>query len=158
MNFEVIYYVLTVFFPTLAPALKVEAEWGIKLPNESFTTIINLINPIKIIYQKKKYKPITLVILDGWGLSDSLQGNVLKKANLPAIDKLNKFYPLTAIQASGISVGIPWGESGNSEVGHMTMGAGRIIYQSLPRITLAIQDRSFFKNGSLLSAMNSAKK
>jgi len=53
MNFEVIYYVLTVFFLTLAPALKVEAEWGIKLPNESFTTIINLINPIKIIYQKK---------------------------------------------------------------------------------------------------------
>ena len=111
-----------------------------------------------VIMEEKKYKPITLVILDGWGLSDSLQGNVLKKANLPAIDKLNKFYPLTAIQASGISVGIPWGESGNSEVGHMTMGAGRIIYQSLPRITLAIQDRSFFKNGSLLSAMNSAKK
>lgn len=103
------------------------------------------------------YKPIILVVLDGWGLSNSVQGNPIREALLPTIEKLNRFYPMTTIQASGISVGLPWNTAGNSEVGHMTMGAGRIIYQNMPRISLAIQDGSFFKNENLLKAINFAK-
>src|SRR4030042_7108201 len=99
------------------------------------------------------YKPIVLAVLDGWGISSNIQGNAIRQAHLPTIDKLNKFYPMTALQASGISVGLPWGECGNSEVGHMTLGAGKIIYQNLPRITLSIQDGTFFKNEVLLEAM-----
>lgn len=103
------------------------------------------------------YKPVVLVILDGWGISNNSQGNIIKRAKVPTIDKFNKFYPMTTLQASGISVGIPWGEPGNSEVGHTVLGAGRIIYQNLPRITLAIQDRTFFKNESLLKAIKNVK-
>lgn len=103
------------------------------------------------------YKPIVLVVLDGWGISDNSKGNVLKETNLPTIEKLNQNYPMTTLQASGISVGLFWGECGNSEVGHMSIGSGKIIYQNLPRITLAIQDRSFFANKTLLKAMDLTK-
>ena len=96
------------------------------------------------------YRPIVLTILDGWGLSTNVQGNVLKETPLPTIEKLDKFYPMTTLQASGISVGLFWGESGNSEVGHMAIGAGKILYQNLPRITLSVQDRTFFSNESQL--------
>jgi 2,3-bisphosphoglycerate-independent phosphoglycerate mutase len=99
------------------------------------------------------YKPVVLVVLDGWGLSGTTQGNPIREASLPTFDKLNRFYPMTSLQASGIAVGLPWNTSGNSEVGHMTMGAGRVIYQNMPRITLAIQDGTFFKNKALLDAM-----
>lgn len=90
-------------------------------------------------------RPVVLIALDGWGLSEA-KSNILNTTELPTITKLDHYYPMVALQASGISVGLPWGETGNSEVGHMTMGAGRIIYQDLPRITLAIQDESFFEN------------
>lgn len=103
------------------------------------------------------YRPIVLVVLDGWGLSNTIQGNPIREAALPTFDKLNRFYPMTALQASGIAVGLPWNTQGNSEVGHMTMGAGRVIYQNMPRITLAIQDGSFFKNQSLMKAMENVK-
>jgi 2,3-bisphosphoglycerate-independent phosphoglycerate mutase len=103
------------------------------------------------------YKPILLVILDGWGISDNTQGNTIKEAILPAIKKMDDFYPMVTLQASGISVGLPWGESGNSEVGHLVIGAGKIIYQNLPRITLSIQDGSFFKNEMLLKAIEGAR-
>jgi 2,3-bisphosphoglycerate-independent phosphoglycerate mutase len=103
-------------------------------------------------------KPVVLVILDGWGISNNNQGNILKEASLPTIEKLRHFYPMTTLQASGISVGLPWGEVGNSEVGHMVIGAGKIIYQNLPRISLAIQDGTFFENKALLSAVENAKK
>jgi 2,3-bisphosphoglycerate-independent phosphoglycerate mutase len=99
------------------------------------------------------FKPIVLVVLDGWGLSNTTQGNPIREAILPTFDKLNRFYPMTSLQASGIAVGLPWNTPGNSEVGHMTMGVGRVIYQNMPRITLAIQDGSFFKNEALLTAM-----
>lgn len=102
-------------------------------------------------------KPVVLAVLDGWGISNNSQGNAIREADLPTIEKLNKFYPMTTLQASGISVGLPWGEAGNSEVGHMALGAGKIIYQNLPRITLAIQDGTFFKNEALLKAMTGAK-
>ncbi len=104
------------------------------------------------------YKPVVLVVLDGWGINSSVEGNAIKKANLPTIDKLNQNYPLIALQASGISAGIPWGEPGNSEVGHTIMGSGKIIYQNLPRITLSIQDRSFFTNEVLFNGMQNVTK
>ena len=103
-------------------------------------------------------KPIVLVILDGWGLTDKTQGNPLSFAKLPTIEKLNRFYPHTALQASGISVGLPWGEAGNSEVGHITLGTGQTIYQNLPRITMSIQNGEFFKNKAFLQAIEHAKK
>lgn len=103
------------------------------------------------------YRPVVLIVLDGWGISDNSKGNVLKETKLPTIEKLEQFYPMTTLQASGISVGLFWGECGNSEVGHMAMGAGKIIYQNLPRITLSIQDRSFFSNQILGDAIESAK-
>lgn len=102
------------------------------------------------------YKPVILVVLDGWGLSNTTQGNPIREATLPTFDKFNRFYPMTSLQASGIAVGLPWNTPGNSEVGHMTMGAGRIIYQNMPRITLSIQDGTFFKNEAMLAAMTSA--
>jgi len=101
-------------------------------------------------------KPIILIILDGWGIGKTDKGNILSKANLPTIKKLNDFYPHTSLQASGISVGLPWGECGNSEVGHTTIGTGKIIYQSLPRISMSIQNGEFFKNEEFLKAMSHA--
>lgn len=103
------------------------------------------------------YKPLILIVLDGWGISNNVQGNPIREATLPTFEKLNRFYPMTTLQASGISVGLPWNTAGNSEVGHMTMGAGRVIYQNMPRISLAIQDGSFFKNEALLETMRDAK-
>lgn len=102
--------------------------------------------------------PLVLVVLDGWGLSSTTQGNAIREATLPTFDTLNKNYPLAVLQASGMSVGLPWSTPGNSEVGHMTMGAGRTIYQNLPRITLAIDDHSFFQNPALLAAAENVKK
>lgn len=107
--------------------------------------------------QKMSYKPVVLIILDGWGLGKSGKGNALSEAKLPTIDKLNQFYPHIALQASGISVGLPWGEVGNSEVGHITLGAGKIIYQSMPRITMAVQNGEFFSNQTFLKAIENAR-
>ncbi len=103
------------------------------------------------------YRPLVLVVLDGWGISSGTQGNPIREAHLPTIDKLNQYYPMTALQASGIAVGLPWNTPGNSEVGHMTIGSGRVIYQNLPRISLAVQDGSFFKNSAFLNAMSHVK-
>ncbi len=86
------------------------------------------------------------------------QGNPIREAETPTIDKLNAYYPLAALQASGISVGLPWNVVGNSEVGHMTIGAGRVIYQNLPRIALSIQDGSFAKNPAVRKAIETVEK
>jgi 2,3-bisphosphoglycerate-independent phosphoglycerate mutase len=103
-------------------------------------------------------KPVVLAILDGWGISDIKRGNALLEANLPTMDKISHYYPCIALQASGISVGLPWGEPGNSEVGHMTIGTGKVIYQSLPRITMAIQSGEFEKNPSFIASAEHVKK
>lgn len=103
------------------------------------------------------FRPFVLVVLDGWGISNTTQGNPIREAKLPTFDKLNRYYPMTTLQASGISIGLPWNTAGNSEVGHMTMGAGRIIYQNMPRIALAIQDGSFNLNPTLLEAVDAVK-
>ncbi len=106
----------------------------------------------------KIHKPIVLVILDGLGHSEETRGNAISQADLPNIKKLNQYYPKVLLQASGIAVGIPWGEEGNSEVGHQSLGSGQVIYQYLPRITLAIENGNFFSNKILLNALNSVKK
>ena len=102
-------------------------------------------------------KPTVLMILDGFGLNDKTEGNAVAQANTPVIDKLMKDYPFVKGYASGLAVGLPEGQMGNSEVGHMNMGAGRIVYQELTRITKEIQDGDFFKNEALLAAMKNAK-
>ncbi len=103
-------------------------------------------------------KTTVLVVLDGWGVNPSIEGNAIAAAETPNIDKLNQYYPQSLLQASGISVGLPWGETGNSEVGHLTMGAGRINYQNFPRITIAIEEGTFFKNKQFLAAFKFVNK
>lgn len=105
----------------------------------------------------KQYKPVVLIVLDGWGESPEKTGNAILNASLPTMEKIDHFYPKILLQASGISVGLPWGENGNSEVGHQAMGTGQIIYQSLPRITISIEDNSFFSNPAFLAAIEHAK-
>ncbi len=97
--------------------------------------------------------PLVLIILDGWGVAPANRGNAISLANTPMFDDLVTRYPTFALQASGEAVGLPWGEMGNSEVGHMNLGAGKIIYQDLPRITKAVLDGSFFSNAALQEAI-----
>ncbi|MFY9463121.1 MAG: 2,3-bisphosphoglycerate-independent phosphoglycerate mutase [Candidatus Sungiibacteriota bacterium] len=98
-------------------------------------------------------QPLLLVILDGFGVSQERAGNPVAEAQMPALDEFARRYPFTALQASGVAVGLPWGTSGNSEVGHLTMGAGRVVYHHLPRIIHAIRDGSFFENAVLKNAV-----
>ncbi|MFH1175143.1 MAG: 2,3-bisphosphoglycerate-independent phosphoglycerate mutase [bacterium] len=103
-------------------------------------------------------KTVALIILDGWGLSPEKTGNAIAQAYTPTTDMLNRNYPHNSLQASGMSVGLYWSAMGNSEVGHLTIGSGRIIYQSFPRVSMAIEDKTFFKNSVLLEAIKHAKK
>lgn len=89
---------------------------------------------------------IILVILDGWGVGKANETNPIYIANPPVINYIQNNFPSGALQASGIAVGLPWEEEGNSEVGHLTIGAGKVLYQHFPRILLAIKDGSFFEN------------
>jgi 2,3-bisphosphoglycerate-independent phosphoglycerate mutase len=107
--------------------------------------------------KEKKYKPIVLVVLDGWGQWENKQGNAIAQANLPTFQKLDRYYPKTLLQASGMAVGLPWGVFGNSEVGHQTMGSGQIIYQFLPIITAQIESGEIFQNKVLLDAVAHVK-
>ncbi len=105
-----------------------------------------------------KKRPIVLCILDGYGLSNTLEGNAVRLANTPNLDDLMCMYPTTTIKACGEAVGLPEGQMGNSEVGHMNIGAGRIVYQSLTLINKAVKDGEFFKNEKFLHAIEHAKK
>ncbi len=102
-------------------------------------------------------KPTVLMILDGYGLNDKTEANAVAEANTPVMDGLMKDYPFVKGYASGLSVGLPDGQMGNSEVGHLNMGAGRIVYQDLTKITKMIQDGDFFENSELLKACKNAK-
>jgi len=102
-------------------------------------------------------KPLLLCILDGFGwVPDQTYGNAILAARTPNLDKLFAQYPYTTIGASGMNVGLPDGQMGNSEVGHTNIGAGRIVYQELTRITKDIQDGGFFENPALLGAVKNA--
>lgn len=102
-------------------------------------------------------KPTVLMILDGYGLNDNRTGNAVAQAQTPVMDKLMSEYPFVKGNASGLAVGLPDGQMGNSEVGHLNMGAGRIVYQDLTKITKAIQDGDFFENKALLAACENVK-
>ena len=102
-------------------------------------------------------KPVVLLILDGYGLNDKTEGNAVALAKTPVMDRLMKEYPFVKGYASGMSVGLPDGQMGNSEVGHLNMGAGRIVYQELTRITKEIQDGVFFENPGLMEAIENCK-
>ena len=104
-----------------------------------------------------KAKPVLLVVLDGWGLRAEREANAIALAGTPNMDALARDYPSTALRTSGLAVGLPDGQMGNSEVGHTNLGAGRIVYQDLVRINLAVEDGSFFQNPVLQEAMKRAK-
>ena len=104
-----------------------------------------------------KNKPTMLMILDGFGLNPRSEGNAIAQAEKPALDQIFASYPGTKLDACGLAVGLPEGQMGNSEVGHLNIGAGRIVYQELTRITKAIEDGDFFENKALLSAIDHVK-
>src|SRR3989344_143128 len=102
--------------------------------------------------------PTLLVILDGWGVAPPGEGNPLEAADTPVFDELVRTFPTVTVRASGEAVGLSWGEMGNSEVGHLTIGAGKIFYQSLPRLNLAVETGEVFTNPIFLQAAAHAKK
>ncbi len=103
-------------------------------------------------------KPVVLIVLDGWGINRNTEGNAIASAQAPVYDSLIKECPNTELRASGEAVGLPDGQMGNSEVGHLNLGAGRVVYQDSTRISKAIREGEFFKNPVLVSAMESVKK
>lgn len=107
---------------------------------------------------KARPRPLVLMILDGYGFSPETEGNAIRMAKQPNMDRYLREYPAVSIRAAGIEVGLPWGEVGNSETGHQNIGSGRVLYQPLPRITLAIQNGTFFKNSAFLKAVEHVKK
>ncbi|MEI6288089.1 MAG: 2,3-bisphosphoglycerate-independent phosphoglycerate mutase [bacterium] len=108
--------------------------------------------------QPTRPKPVILIILDGWGIAPPSRGNAITLAKTPTLSGLIKTYPAMTLQASGEAVGLSWGEIGNSEVGHMNLGSGKLIYQNLPLINKTIADGSFFQNEKFLGAIEHAKK
>lgn len=103
-------------------------------------------------------KPVMLMILDGFGINEKEDGNAVKLANTPNIDKLMKKFQTTKIYTSGLKVGLPDGQMGNSEVGHTNIGAGRIVYQELTKITKSIEDGNFFVIPEFIEAIENCKK
>ncbi len=106
---------------------------------------------------KAMKQTVVLIILDGWGIGRNDESNPIHVVDPQYFKWMAENYPVTSLQASGISVGLPWGEVGNSEVGHLTIGAGKVIYQYYPRITIAIRDKSFFEIKALKDAFAHAK-
>lgn len=104
-----------------------------------------------------RIKPLTLLILDGWGYREEKEANAIYEANTPTWDRLWQNYPHTLLSGSGCSVGLPKGQMGNSEVGHLNMGAGRIVHQDLTRIDQSLVSKEFFQNKVLLAGLHDAK-
>ncbi len=120
--------------------------------------IIRTISVFALMFMHHKiYKKVVLVILDGFGVAPMGRGNAIALANAPTLQYIVQNFPSLTLQASGPLVGLPWGEMGNSEVGHLNIGAGRIVGQDLPRITNSIQNGDFFKNPVFLEAAAHAK-
>lgn len=103
-------------------------------------------------------KPVVLAILDGWGITQPYSGNAVSLADTANFDNLVSKYPAMVLSASGEAVGLPWGESGNSEVGHLNMGLGRIVYQDLPLINKSISDNTFYNNQAFNNAIEHVQK
>jgi 2,3-bisphosphoglycerate-independent phosphoglycerate mutase len=104
----------------------------------------------------RNFKKVVLMILDGWGISNNKTGNAIALASKPNMDALMKQYPVARLHCSGEAVGLPEGQMGNSEVGHLNIGAGRVVYQDFARIDKSIRDGDFFNNPQLLSAIDHA--
>ncbi|MFC0559362.1 2,3-bisphosphoglycerate-independent phosphoglycerate mutase [Halalkalibacter alkalisediminis] len=102
-------------------------------------------------------KPVALIILDGFAMRDEVKGNAVAQAKKPNFDRFWNQYPHATLEAQGEAVGLPEGQMGNSEVGHLNIGAGRVVYQSLTRVNLSIREGDFFENQTFLDAMNHAK-
>jgi 2,3-bisphosphoglycerate-independent phosphoglycerate mutase len=102
-------------------------------------------------------KPTVLVIIDGFGVAPDSKGNAITQANTPRFDRFIRTYPTMTLRASGAEVGLSWGEMGNSEVGHLAIGAGRVYYQMFPRINRSIADKSFFESSAFLHAIEHVK-
>ncbi len=98
-------------------------------------------------------KPVALIILDGWGINESCENNAVCQAQTPRLDEFAKQYPTAWLNASGLNVGLPDGQMGNSEVGHLNIGAGRVVYQELTRISRSIEEGDFFTNQTLIDAL-----
>ncbi len=103
-------------------------------------------------------KPVVLAILDGFGVAPDAEGNAITRAKMPVYKRLIEQYPAMTLRASGEAVGLNWGQMGNSEVGHLTIGAGKIFFQSLPRINMSIEDETFFENPAFLHALEHLQK
>lgn len=103
-------------------------------------------------------KPVALIILDGYALRETTEGNAIAQANTNNFDRLWETYPHTTLQASGLAVGLPEGQMGNSEVGHLNIGAGRVVYQDLTRVNKSIDEGTFFENEVMIQAMEHTKK
>lgn len=117
--------------------------------------------PFNSTYPQREYngpKPTVLIMLDGWGIGPNNAGNAIVQANTPNMDKFWLAFPHTQITASGEAVGLPRGEDGNTETGHLNVGAGHIVYQDLPRINMSIADGSFYQNPALLNAVAHVRK
>lgn len=104
-----------------------------------------------------KYRPAVLIILDGWGVAPPSFGNAITSSHLPYFNQLLANFPNTTLLASGTAVGLPKNEPGNTQTAHLNLGAGRVVYQDLPRINLSIADGTFFKNPAFIGAINHAK-
>lgn len=104
-----------------------------------------------------RIKPVVLVVLDGWGVAASSRANAISLARTTNFNSFVREYPSLVLQASGEAVGLPWGEPGNSEVGHLALGSGRIVYQDFPLITKAIHDGTFFQNTVFMGAINQVR-
>src|SRR4051812_12788870 len=106
---------------------------------------------------RSRQKPVVLLVLDGWGYRAEREGNAIAMANVPTWDRLWARAPKTLLQASGEAVGLPAGQIGNSEVGHLNLGAGRVVMQDLVRISASIRDGSFFANAAFVGACEQVK-
>ncbi|MFH1711840.1 MAG: 2,3-bisphosphoglycerate-independent phosphoglycerate mutase [Patescibacteria group bacterium] len=105
----------------------------------------------------KRPRPAVLMVIDGFGIAPDSEGNAVTKASMPFFDELVQRYPVVTVRAAGECVGLMWGEMGNSEVGHLTIGAGRVYYQALPRVERAVKDGSYFQNEAFLKAIEHLK-
>ncbi len=105
---------------------------------------------------KKTPRPVVLLILDGWGYSEDPQANAIAAARIPVWDRMWNEYPHTLMRTSGAAVGLPGGQMGNSEVGHLNLGAGRVVYQEFTRVGRSIRTGSFFSNQTLTAAVAEA--
>ena len=103
-------------------------------------------------------KKVILVIMDGWGLGQIAKADAIQHANVPFVTQLYKTYPNSTLVTCGEEVGLPEGQMGNSEVGHLNLGAGRVVYQELERINVAIRDKSFHENPTLLESVSYCKR